>query len=153
MSTTTDRLRSIVCPLLAAFIWGSAFVAQDIAAADLGPFTVNAVRSWIGAFVLLALSFIFRKQMPISESKQDYRRHLLWGGLGCGVLLTIAANLQQAGIGATDPGKAGFITSLYVVLVPIFGIALKRQAPYTVWIGVAVSLIGLYFLCISSVPA
>lgn len=148
MSSQSNYLRGVVCPLIAAFIWGSAFVAQDIAAADLGPFTVNAVRSWIGAFALLLVSFLFRKQTTVEDHK-TYRKQLIWGGLGCGILLTVAANLQQAGIGATDPGKAGFITSLYVVLVPIFGIFVHRRAPYTVWIGVGVSLIGLYFLCIT----
>ncbi len=142
--------RGLVCPLVAAFIWGSAFVAQDVAAADLGPFTVNAVRSWIGAFALLLVSFLFRKQTVIpAEQRKSYKKQLIWGGLGCGILLTVAANLQQAGIGATDPGKAGFITSLYVVLVPILGIFLHRRAPYTVWIGVGASLVGLYFLCIT----
>ncbi len=150
MSSQSNYWRGVICPLIAAFIWGSAFVAQDVAAADLGPFTVNAVRSWIGAFSLLFVSFLFRKQTVIAvENRKAYRKQLLWGGLGCGVLLTIAANLQQAGIGATDPGKAGFITSLYVVLVPIFGIFLNRRAPYTVWIGVGISLVGLYFLCIT----
>ncbi len=150
MNQSNRFWRGVFCPLLAAFIWGSAFVAQDVAAADLGPFTVNAVRSWIGAFALLAVSFLLRRQQPIAaEQRSSYRKQLLWGGLGCGILLTVAANLQQAGIGATDPGKAGFITSLYVVLVPIFGIFLKRRAPYTVWIGVVVSLVGLYLLCIT----
>ncbi len=150
MSSKEKYLRGLVCPLVAAFIWGSAFVAQDVAAADLGPFTVNAVRSWIGAFALLLVSFLFRKQTVITpEDHASYRKQLIFGGLGCGVLLTVAANLQQAGIGATDPGKAGFITSLYVVLVPIFGIFVRRRAPYTVWIAVAVSLVGLYFLCIT----
>ncbi len=150
MSSGSNYLRGIVCPLIAAFIWGSAFVAQDVAATDLGPFTVNAVRSWIGAFALLLVSFLFRKQTKIApENRSAYRKQLIWGGLGCGILLTVAANLQQAGIGATDPGKAGFITSLYVVLVPIFGVFVHRRAPYTVWIGVGVSLVGLYFLCIT----
>ncbi len=142
--------RTTLCPLLAAFIWGSAFVAQDIAARDLPPFTVNAVRSWIGAFALLLLSFALRKKMSVSpKNRNTYRKHLLWGGIGCGILLTAAANLQQAGIGETDPGKAGFITSLYVVLVPILGIFFRRRAPYTVWIGIGVALVGLYLLCIT----
>ena len=151
MSTHVSPIRSTLCPLLAALIWGSAFVAQDIAAQDLGPFTVNAVRSWIGAFALLFISYILRKKIHISESKRaSYKKQLLWGGLGCGLLLTAAANLQQAGIGTTDPGKAGFITSLYVVLVPVFGIFFRRRAPYTVWIGIGLSLVGLYLLCITN---
>ena len=150
MSSRVSHIRSTLCPLLAAFIWGSAFVAQDVAAQDLGPFTVNAVRSWIGAFTLLFLSFILRKKITVpSEKRAAYKKRLILGGLGCGLLLTAAANLQQAGIGATDPGKAGFITSLYVVLVPILGIFLRRRAPYTVWIGIALSLVGLYLLCIT----
>lgn len=150
MSSRVSHIRSTLCPLLAAFIWGSAFVAQDVAAQDLSPFTVNAVRSWIGAFTLLLLSFILRKKTPVPiEKRATYKKQLLWGGLGCGLLLTAAANLQQAGIGATDAGKAGFITSLYVVLVPILGIFVHRRAPYTVWIGIVLSLVGLYLLCIT----
>lgn len=150
MSTRVSPVRSTLCPLLAAFIWGSAFVAQDVAATDLGPFTVNAVRSWIGAFALLLFSFLLRKKVTVApEKRASYKKQLLWGGLGCGLLLTAAMNLQQAGIGDTDPGKAGFITSLYVVLVPILGIFLRRRAPYTVWIGIGLSLVGLYLLCIS----
>ncbi len=151
MSSRVSPIRSTLCPLLAALIWGSAFVAQDIAAKDLEPFTVNAVRSWIGAFALLFLSVILRKKLTIpNEKRAVYKKHLLWGGLGCGLLLTAAANLQQAGIGATDPGKAGFITSLYVVLVPILGNFFRRRAPYTVWIGIVLSLVGLYLLCITN---
>ena len=140
--------RTTLCPLISAFIWGSAFVAQDVVASDLSPFTVNAIRSWIGACLLLILSLILRKKaaLPPAETRV-YRKRLLWGGVGCGVLLTAAANLQQAGIGATDPGKAGFITSLYVVLVPILGIFFRRRAPYTVWIGIGIALVGLYLLC------
>ncbi len=150
MSSRVSPIRSTLCPLLAALIWGSAFVAQDIAARDLEPFTVNAVRSWIGAFALLLLSFLLRKKNAVPQEKRTtYKKQLLWGGLGCGLLLTAAANLQQAGIGATDPGKAGFITSLYVVLVPILGMFFRRRAPYTVWIGIALSLVGLYLLCIT----
>ena len=142
--------RATLCPLLAAFIWGSAFVAQDIAAQDLPPFTVNAVRSWIGAFAILLLSFALRKKMSTpAESRNHYYKRLIWGGIGCGILLTAAANLQQAGIGETDPGKAGFITSLYVVLVPILAIFFRRRAPYTVWIGIGIALMGLYLLCIT----
>ncbi len=150
MSSRVSPIRSTVCPLLAALIWGSAFVAQDIAAKDLDPFTVNAVRSWFGAFALLFICFLFRKKIAVPQEKRTtYKKQLIWGGIGCGLLLTVAANLQQAGIGDTDPGKAGFITSLYVVLVPILGIFLRRRAPYTVWIGIGLSLVGLYLLCIT----
>ena len=144
-------LRSTLCPLLAAFIWGAAFVAQGVCADNgMEPFTVNAVRAWIGAFTLLLFSLLMRKKLaPPPEQRSRYRRQLLWGGLGCGLALTAAVNLQQAGIAETDPGKAGFITSLYVVLVPVFGLLLRRRVPYTVWIGTGVALLGLYLLCIT----
>lgn len=142
-------LRSIVCPLLAAFIWGSAFLAQDACAGVLSPFAVNAIRSWIGTAFLLLLSFIIYKRNPIVGDKKRYFRTLLIGGLLSGTMLAIASNFQQAGLTDTDPGKAGFLTSLYVVLVPVFGLFCKRKAPYTVWISCGIALIGLYFLCIT----
>ncbi len=146
----SKNLRASVCALLAAFFWGSTFVAQDMASEAIGPFTYSASRSWIGAFLLLLLSFLFRKKTIIpAEHKTTYRRDLLLGGLACGTAMTIAANLQQAGIGTTDPGKAGFITSLYVVLVPIFGLFCHRRATTAVWIGTGVALVGLYLLCVT----
>lgn len=146
----SKNLRASICALLAAFFWGSTFVAQDIAAETIGPFTYSAGRSWVGAFLLLIVSLLFRKKTLIpDEHKASYRRDLLLGGLACGAAMTIAGNLQQAGIGDTDPGKAGFITSLYVVLVPIFGLFCRRRASLTVWISTAIALVGLYLLCVS----
>ncbi len=147
----SNNLRASVCALLAAFFWGSTFVAQDIASEVVGPFTYTASRSWIGALLLLVLSFLLRKKTAIpEEQKPKYRRNLLLGGLACGIAMTIAANLQQAGISNnTDPGKAGFITSLYVVLVPIFGLFCRRRASIIVWLGTAVAVAGLYLLCVT----
>ncbi len=150
MIRLSKNLRASICALLAAFFWGSTFVAQDIAAETIGPFTYSAGRSWVGAFLLLIVSLLFRKKTVIpADHKATYRRDLLLGGLACGSAMTIAANLQQAGIGDTDPGKAGFITSLYVVLVPIFGLFCRRRASLTVWISTAIALVGLYLLCVS----
>lgn len=146
----SKTLRASLCALLAAFFWGSTFVAQDMAAESIGPFTYTASRSWIGALLLLVLSLLFRKKTAIpAEHKATYRRDLLLGGLACGAAMTIAANLQQAGIGDTDAGKAGFITSLYVVLVPIFGLFCRRRASGIVWISTGIALIGLYLLCVT----
>lgn len=144
------QIRGILCPLLAAFIWGSAFVAQSVGADSVDPFTFCATRSWIGAAMLLLLSFLFRKRIIIpDEHRHTYYRDLLWGGLACGVTLTIATILQQAGISETAAGKAGFITSLYVVLVPIFGLFCRRRASLTVWVSTAIALVGLYLLCVT----
>lgn len=146
----SKNLRASVCALLAAFFWGSTFVAQDMASETVGPFTYTASRSWVGALLLLLLSLLFHKRTTIpAEQQPRYRRDLLLGGLACGAAMTIAANLQQAGIGNTDPGKAGFITSLYVVLVPIFGLFCHRRASIVVWFSTAVALAGLYMLCVT----
>ena len=146
----SKNLRASLCALLAAFFWGSTFVAQDLAAKTVGPFTYTASRSWVGAFLLLILSLLLRKKTAIpTNHRSTYRRDLLLGGLACGAAMTIAANLQQAGIGDTDPGKAGFITSLYVVLVPIFGLFCHRRASIVVWISTAIALVGLYLLCVT----
>lgn len=144
------QLRGIACPLLAAFIWGSAFVAQSVGADSIDPFTFCATRSWIGAAVLFLLSLVLRKRITIPEDHRNtYFRDLLWGGLACGITLTVATILQQAGISETAAGKAGFITSLYVVLVPIFGLFCRRRASLTVWISTAIALVGLYLLCVT----
>lgn len=146
----SKHLRASISALLAAFFWGSTFVAQDMAAKFIGPFTYTASRSWLGALFLLLISLLFRKKTVIpTDHKATYRRDLLLGGLACGAAMTIAANLQQAGIGDTDPGKAGFITSLYVVLVPIFGLFCGRRASLIVWMSTAIALVGLYLLCVS----
>lgn len=144
------NLRASACALLAAFLWGSAFIAQELGAGSVGSFTFCASRSWIGAAVLLLISFLFRKQFTVpAEMRRTYKRDLLWGGIACGIAMSIASNLQQAGIAAgTSSGKAGFITSLYVVLVPVFGLFCKRRASWIAWIGTVIAVVGLYLLCI-----
>lgn len=144
-----DPLRKKLLPILAAFIWGTAFVAQSAGAELMPPFAFNAVRSLIATLALLAVVIIFAKikKEPILPPKGK-RKDWLLGGLCCGIALAIASAFQQAGLGETDPGKAGFITALYIVLVPIAGLFLKKRAPFTVWIAVVIAVVGLYFLCI-----
>ena len=135
--------------LLAAIIWGTAFVAQSVSSDYIQPFTFNAIRSAIAFVVLLAVSFVFaRADKGRGESGSVKRKDLILGGLCCGALLCIASNLQQLGLGDTSPGKAGFITALYVVLVPVFGIFVKKKAPAQVWVGAVLAVAGLYLLCI-----
>lgn len=149
-----NPVRGIVFPLLAAFIWGTAFVAQDMCADVIDTFTFNAIRSYVAVVVLLLIIFIFdklKKDKPVltPEQKKSDRKNLMIGGICCGTALAIAANFQQAGISAgTDAGKAGFITALYVVLVPLFGLFFKRKVDLPVWIAVVLSVVALYLLCI-----
>ena len=150
-----NAVRQIVFPLLAALIWGTAFVAQDMCADVIGPMTFNAVRFLIAVVMLLVIIWIFgklsrnRPQRTVEERKAD-RRHLMIGGLCCGLALAVASNFQQAGIGAgTDAGKAGFITALYIVLVPLLGLFLKKKVSLPVWISVLIAVVALYLLCIT----
>jgi len=145
-----DKIRHNLLPVLAAFIWGTAFVAQSKGADLMPPLAFNTVRSVIATAVLLLVRFLFSKvrHEPFLPAKKN-RKNLLIGGLVCGAFLAAAQTFQQIGLGTTDPGKCGFITALYMVLVPIAGLFFKKKAPFTVWIAVVVAAVGLYFLCIT----
>ena len=148
------QLRQVVFPLLAALIWGTAFVAQDMCADVIEAMTFNAVRSFIAVVVLLVIIWIFGKlrkdqPQPTEAEKKAGRKQLIIGGICCGTALAVASNFQQAGIGAgTDAGKAGFITALYIVLVPLLGLFLRKKVSLPVWISVILAVIALYLLCI-----
>lgn len=138
--------------IAAAMIWGVAFVAQDVCAESLPPFTVNAARSLIAALFLLLINLcliaIRKKRVTYAALDKDKRRMLIKGGVLCGLFLTLATSCQQSGLAGSSSGQAGFITALYIVIVPIFGIFLKKRVPVSVWISVVLAVIGLYFLCI-----
>ena len=146
----SDRLRTTLLPLLAAFIWGIAFVAQK--GNTVGALTFNASRSIVAfvflCLVILAMSKGDLKHMLVGKMPQETRA--IWvGGLCCGAALAGATFLQQSGLdGDTEAGKAGFLTAMYIVLVPIFGVVLKKKAPLNVWVAVAVAVAGLYLLCV-----
>ncbi len=151
-----EQIPNILYLLLTAAIWGFAFVAQSVGNA-MGSFTFNCIRSFIGALVLLPV-IALRDRLLAKESGSDksqttqnggkWTRELLLVGMACGVLLCLGSNLQQVGLNYTTAGKAGFITAFYIVLVPIAGLFLKRKCPFTAFVGVALSLIGLFLLCI-----
>ncbi len=149
-----NRVRQNVFPVLAAFIWGTAFVAQSVGAEYVEPFTFNAARSAVAFVFLLVLcaALNIRRKRDFdraAEERPGARRDLIVGGICCGAALTVAVNLQQKGLETTTSGKAGFITALYIVIVPIAGIFLKKKAPRAIWISVALAVVGLYCLCIT----
>ena len=145
-----NRIRQNVLPVLAAFIWGTAFVAQSVGADYVEPFTFNAARSVIAFLFLLILCLVRRKiQKGIVESATKSWKDLAIGGTCCGVALTVATNLQQKGLETTTSGKAGFITALYIVIVPILSIFLKKKAPRSIWLSLVLAVAGLYCLCIT----
>lgn len=143
----TSRMRQNVFAMLAALIWGTAFVAQSVGAEYVGPFTFTAARSVVAFVFLLGLCAVLRRLRKQNVPSQS-RRDLLLGGICCGVALTVATNLQQKGIETTTSGKAGFITALYIVIVPVVGIFLHKKAPKIIWVSVALAVAGLYCLCI-----
>jgi len=137
--------------LITAAIWGFAFVAQRVSMEYLGPFTFNAARFLLGSLSLLPLLFISRDQRPASENIQPRpgRKLVIFGGFAAGFMLFMGMSLQQVGLVYTTAGKAGFITSLYVVLVPILALFWKQSTNPGTWIGAALAAIGLYFLSVT----
>lgn len=141
-------LRGNLLLLLTAMIWGSAFVAQRVGSETVQPFTFNGVRSLFSALVLVPVILIRRKRAP-RRMETGEKKQLLLGGLLCGVCLCAGSTLQQFGLTYTTAGKAGFITALYVVLVPLVSLCFGRRARATTWIGVVLAAVGLYLLCVS----
>ena len=149
----TNPIRHTVFPILAAFIWGTAFVAQSMGADLVEPFTFNAARSIVAALTLALGLGVFRLVRPAEDTrtvaeKKSGRRELLLGGLCCGTALALGANLQQLGIETTTAGKASFITALYIVLVPICGLFFRKKVTPMIWGGVALAVVGLYYICV-----
>lgn len=151
------EVSSAILLFLAAFIWGVAFVAQSVGMDYVGPFTFNGCRFLLGGLVLTPFAFLREKKYQKSEiyknmaeeEQKKHRRVTLLGGLCCGVAICIASSFQQAGMLYTSVGKAGFITALYIVLVPVMGIFMKKKVPVIVWMGVVLAAVGFYFLCIT----
>lgn len=157
-SMRTQQIRNSLILLLTAFIWGVAFVAQSVGMDYVEPFTFNCVRSILGGFFLIPCIFVLNKINPrreadykaLSEEQQrENRKKLLKGGIWCGVAICVASNLQQFGISYTTVGKAGFITAMYIIIVPILGLFFRKKCPVTVWLGVVLAVGGLYFLCMA----
>ena len=140
-----NKLRGSLAILVATVIWGSAFIAQSVGMDYIGPFTFQTMRSVLAVPFLIVVIFLIERNP--AKSIEKWMQPELWkAGLPCGIALFIAAGLQQMGIVHTTAGKAGFITAMYIVLVPILGIFLHKKPPITSWIGVVLAVIGLYLL-------
>ena len=148
MSHTQHKGHGIGAAMLlsASLIWGVAFVAQSAGMQYVGPYTFTATRSALAA-IGLGILILILDHKGIKSKNTD--KKVLWtAGILLGIVMTIASNLQQVGLLTTSAGKAGFITSLYIVLVPMFGLFLKRHPHPMVWVSVVIALVGLYFLSI-----
>ena len=166
----THKLRNTFFLLLTAMIWGAAFVAQSVSMDYIGPFTFICLRSVIGGLflipVIIVLDGIRKKSQNESanavsaenilhiETEEKQRlswknKQLIEGGIVCGIFLFFANCFQQTGIQYTTVGKAGFITTFYIIIVPLIGLFFKKYCGILTWIGVVIALTGLYFLCIT----
>ena len=149
MNIQTVRSNGLL--LITAAIWGFAFVAQRVGMEYLGPFTFNAARFTLGSLSLLPLLFISRDERPASENilPRPGLKLVVFGGFSAGFMLFMGMSLQQAGLVYTTAGKAGFITSLYVVIVPFLGLFWKQSTNPGIWLGAVLAAFGLYFLSIT----
>ncbi len=141
--------------VLTALIWGFAFVSQSVGADYVGTFTFQALRNWLGVAVLIPFIRISDRIMIRKTGKSSRpatrrrKKFLMYSGVLCGILLFAASSLQQAGIAYTTTAKAGFITTLYVIIVPFLSMFGGKKPDAKLWLCVAFSLSGLYLLCIS----
>ncbi len=147
----TQIIKTDALLLFAAIIWGFAFVAQRIGMDYVGPFTFNGIRFALGSLVLIP--FVVRNNMLTNNSDKKKRhvttRDLIAGGVFAGLALFAGAYFQQVGLVYTTAGNAGFITGLYVVIVPILGLIFKQRTNTGTWLGTLAAACGLYFLCIT----
>ncbi len=147
------EMKGNILLLITALIWGSAFVAQSAGAESVGPFTFLALRSYLGGLALLpVIAVLDRLDGGLKREKSstpEGRKKLVLTGILCGIVLCIASVLQQHAMATSEAGKAGFITALYILIVPILGLFFKNRVPLKIWACIAVALVGLYLLSVS----
>lgn len=146
------QTRGSLLLVLCAMIWGAAFVAQSEGMQYIQPFTMGATRFFLAGLILLpVIAVLDRRGRSINRPETAAaKKHQLFAGILCGVLLFAATTLQQFGLVYTTVGKSGFVTALYLVFVPIVGVLGGRRAGAKVWLCVAAALIGMYLLCVGS---
>ncbi|MCI9337192.1 MAG: DMT family transporter [Lachnospiraceae bacterium] len=147
-------LRQSLILFTAALIWGFTFVAQSVGMDYVGPFTFIAARNIVALFILLPMAVLMdrRGKKPQNRNLSDPKRGnrlLLSGGICCGIFLFLGSTLQQFGVRDTTVGKAGFISALYMVMVPVLGIFLGKKTTIRLWAAVALAAFGMYLLCMT----
>lgn len=142
-----NQIKGSLCLLCATIIWGSAFIAQSVGMELIGPFTFQVIRCFLAVLFLVPVTFLFDAKIGARASAAKWKNRQLWkAGLICGSALFVAASLQQIGLIYTDVGKAGFLTAMYIVLVPVLGLFLKRKPPKSAIFSIILAVIGLYLL-------
>ena len=147
-----EQMKGSLLLLLGTIIWGAAFVAQSVGMDYIGPFTFQFSRSLIALAALLPMVWLMDRRKPQPQTRWTSPR--LWkAGIPCGIALFLACGLQQMGLVYTDAGKAGFITAMYIVLVPVIGLLFRQRVGKQVWFSVALAVLGLYLLSAAGVSA
>lgn len=155
------KTRGELMLMLTALIWGISFVAQRAGMEYIGPFTFNGIRCVIGALALIPVIIYMNYKRgkkthakggmkPSIHDTNVAKRYLIVGGVSCGLIFFVSSSLQQIGMTYTTAGKAGFITSLYIIIVPILGIFLRQKVRPILWVSVVLAITGLYLLCIQN---
>lgn len=153
MNAKSKELLYSLLLLLAAVIWGFAFVVQSYAMETIGPISFNSIRWLIGSLSVLPLCAVVNRKNRDKineEERKKIRKYTLAGGCLSGVFLFAASNAQQIGLVETPPGKAGFITALYIVIVPVLGLISKNIPGIKIWLSVILATAGLYLMCVTS---
>ena len=139
--------------IITAFIWGSAFVAQSVGMEYIEPITFNGIRCIVGGIVLIIANLIFdsikKKNGTYHKPEKEEKKELIKGGIICGIIIFFASTIQQIGISQTTVGKAGFISVLYILIVPFLGLLMKQKLPKMIWPCCAIAVAGLYLLCMN----
>ncbi len=158
---TKNSMKGVLLLLIGSFIWGTTFVAQSMGTNHLNAFSFNCIRNVIGVFALIPvllwqictetknMNCVQNKNYIVfaQNIKSIFTKDLFLGGLSCGTALCLASYFQQVGIETSTVGKSAFITTLYIVLVPLLGLFFKKKLPLQIWCGVILAMIGLYLLC------
>ena len=150
-----NPLKGITLLLIGSFIWGTTFVAQSMGTNHLDAFSFNCIRNFIGVFALIPvllwqLCTNSTNMNSAQELRKIFSRDLIIGGIICDTALCLASNFQQMGIESSTVGKSAFITTLYIVLVPLLGLFFKKKLPLQIWCGVILAMVGLYLLCMKN---
>lgn len=151
--TKRNSLFGIILLLITSIIWGLAFIAQSDAMAHIGPLTMNGFRTLLGAIVLLPVVFISdkikgKKITLLGTTNNNEKKHTLIAGLLCGIAIALASTIQQYGIIYTTIGKSGFLTTLYVVFVPLLALLFGKRVNWNGWVAVVIALLGMFLICI-----
>lgn len=147
----SKKMQSNILLLITTIIWGSAFVAQK-AGASIGNFTFGGIRTFIGGLVLIPVILLMnrgKEDSILKPANKDKRKLSIKGGIFCGIALFAASTLQQFGVAYTTAGKAGFITTLYVVFVPLISLVMGKKIRPIMWLCVILGCTGLYLLCMT----